>query len=84
MKKKCANNYQKEKDNSIHRCVGERKIDEGYFLFYTSGLKTKIKFKKKYVFNLFGNKLLQGARDIRFMQLQRLINETKYTTYDLS
>lgn len=79
----CANNYANNRKTSS-RCVGERNVVEEYFLFYTSGMKTKVIFRKKYVFNLFGKKILYGTRNKRFNQLHHLINETKYTTYDLS
>lgn len=79
----CAKNYKDEHPDSSGLCVGERKIDEKYFIFYTSGIKTKIIFKKKHVFRI-GWKLLAGERDARFLEFQKLLNETKYTTRDLS
>ena len=79
----CAKNYKDEHPKSTGLCVGERKIDEKYFIFYTSGIKTKVVFKKKHVFPI-GMKLLVGERDARFLKFQKLLNETKYTTRDLS
>lgn len=80
----CAQNYNDEHPGCSGQCVGERKIDEYYFIFYTSGIKTKIVFKNKYVFGLGGSKLLVGERVARFHQFQKLLNETKYTMRDLS
>ena len=79
----CAKNYKDEHPESSGLCVGERKIDEKYFIFYTSGIKTKVIFKKKHVFPI-GIKLLVGEREARFLRFQKLLNETKYTTRDLS
>ena len=80
----CATNFKAEHDASSGNCIGERKIDECYFVFYTSGIKTKIVFKKFYVGNMFQYHLLSGSRTNRFLKLQKLINETRYTTLDLS
>ena len=80
----CATNYKAEHESSSGNCIGERKIDEYYFVFYTSGIKTKIVFKKMYVGNLFRYHRLNGSKATRFLALQNLINETRYTTYDLS
>ncbi len=80
----CAANFKAEHESSSGKCIGERKIDEYYFVFYTSGIKTKIIFRAIYVFNLTHCHLLAGSRISRFRALQKLINETKYTTYDLS
>ena len=79
----CAKNYKDEHPESSGLCVGERKIDEKYFIFYTSGIKTKVMFKKKFVFPI-GIKLLVGERETRFLKFQKLLNEMKYTTRDLS
>ncbi len=80
----CANNYKAEHSNSSQHCVGERKMDESFFVFYTSGIKTKIVFDKMYVSNLFRRHLLFGNKNSRFLSLHRLINKTQYTTFDLS
>ena len=80
----CATNFKAEHESSSGNCLGERKMDECYFVFYTSGIKTKIVFKKMHVGNLFQHHLLSGSRANRFLKLQELINETRYTTLDLS
>lgn len=80
----CTINYKTEHESSSGNCIGERKADENCFVFYTSGIKTKVIFKKIYVFNITHYHLLGGSRSSRFLALQKLINETKYTTYDLS
>ncbi len=80
----CARNYKAEHSNASQCCVGERKIDEGYFVFYTSGIKTKIVFDKMYVSNFFRHHLLSGNKNFRFLDLQFRLNQTRYTTLDLS
>ena len=80
----CANNYKAEHSNASQYCIGERKMDESYFLFYTSGIKTKIVFDKMYVSNFFRHHHFSGNKNIRFLGLQYYLNQTKYTTRDLS
>ena len=80
----CATNFKAEHQTSTGNCIGERKMDEYYFVFYTSGIKTKILFKKMYVGNLFRYHRLSGSKAKRFIELQKLIEETRYTTFDLS
>ena len=80
----CATNFKAEHGTSSGNCIGERKMDEYYFVFYTSGIKTKIVFKKMRVSNIFRYHLLSGSKASRFLELQKLISETRYTTYDLS
>ena len=80
----CANNYKAEHSNASQYCIGERKMDENYFLFYTSGKKTKIIFDKMFVGNLFRHHFLSGNKNARFLGLQHHINQTRYTTLDLS
>lgn len=80
----CANNYQVEHNGATRYCIGERKMDESYFIFYTSGIKTKIVFDKMYVCNLFSHHLLSGNKNFRFLGLQNYLNQTKYTSRDLS
>ena len=80
----CATNFKAEHGTSSGNCIGERKFDEYYFIFYTSGIKTKIVFKIMHVSNLFRYHLLSGSKANRFLQLQKLIGETRYTIYDLS
>ena len=80
----CADNYIAEHPTSSGKCIGERKQDECYFIFYTSGIKTKVVFDKMYVGNILRHHLLSGSKLFRFLALWNLINKTKYTTYDLS
>ena len=80
----CAVNYMAEHNNSSGNCIGERKQNECYFVFYTSGIKTKVVFEKMYVGNILRRHLLFGDKMFRFLALWNLINKTKYTTYDLS
>ncbi|MBR7186153.1 MAG: hypothetical protein IKD43_01495 [Clostridia bacterium] len=80
----CALNYKAEHKNASNCCIGERKSDEAYFLFYTSGIKTKVVFQKHYVANLLRYHLLKGSKASRFHSLQKLICETNFRTYDLS
>ena len=40
----CARNYREENGVQDGRCIAERNISENYYLFYTSGVKTKIVF----------------------------------------
>ena len=80
----CAENYPKEHNRASAICVGERDITKGYFLLYTSGIKTRIVFKRKYVWNFGKFHLLSGSKNKRFLKLQSLLQQTKYTTRDLS
>ena len=79
----CSKNFQDLYQASSGRCIGERNIEKEYFLLYTSGIHTKIVFKKAFVFR-FQNYLLNGSKQQRFLELQKLIAQTKYTTYDLT
>ena len=79
----CARNYAEANPSSSGSCIGERNIEEGYVLLYTSGMQTKIIFKKIFVFS-FQNHVLYGYRRQRFLKLQKLISESKYTTFDLT
>jgi len=80
----CARNYKEEHSNASQYCIGERTIDESCFVFYTSGIKTKIIFDKMYISNLLHHHFLSGYKSHHFHQLQHYINQTKYTTFDLS
>ena len=80
----CAANFKTEHESSSGNCIGERKMDGYYIVFYTSGIKTKILFNKMYVGNVFRYHRLSGSKANRFLELQKLIGETRYTTYDLS
>ena len=77
-------NYKNENPICSNRCVGARKIDDKYFILYTSGVKTKIIFKKLYVLRYNKNNLFTGKRNSRFQEFQRLLGEANYTTFDLS
>lgn len=79
----CARNYAEEHETSSGRCIGERNIEEGYFLFFTNGIKTKIVFKKAFVMD-FGHHFLHGTKRKRFFQLKNRLMQSKYTTYDLT
>ena len=79
----CAENYAKAHQSSDRRCIGERNNEEKYFLLFTSGIQTKIIFKKFFVFYC-QNYCLYGNRQQRFLKLQNKISETKYTTFDLT
>lgn len=80
----CALNYSRENTNSSGKCVGERNIDEMYVLFYTSGVKTKIVFKKRFVGGFFREYLLMGSRETRFQDLTNFLESLSYSTLDLS
>ena len=80
----CAINYKAENKNTCNNCIGERKIDEWYFVFYTSGIKTKIVFEKRFVFNILHKHLLNGSKANRFHSFQKLISQANYQTFDLS
>jgi len=80
----CSINYKAEHKDYSGNCIGERNVVENYFIFYTSGVKTKVVFRKLHVGNMLCYHRLTGSKTARFLSLQNLINETKYTTYDLS
>lgn len=80
----CANNYFALHPSASGKCIGERNIEDFYFLIYTSGVPTKIVFKKKRVSGFFGGSYFIGLRSQRFHNLQKLILEADYTTYDLT
>lgn len=42
----CASNFKAEHETTSGNCIGERKMDEYYFIFYTSGKKQKLYLKK--------------------------------------
>ena len=79
----CAKNFGETHLTNNHRCIGERNMEKGYILLFTNGLQTKIVFRKAFVFP-FQNCLLHGTKQERFLKLQRLLSQTKYTTYDLT
>lgn len=79
----CARNYRAAHPSTSARCIGERKMDEGWFVFYTDGVKTRIVFEELSVFNFFRRPLC-GSKSTRFLALQRRISRAGYTTRDLS
>ena len=80
----CADNFKKEYGDSNGKCVGDRNAQSKYFCFNTSGIKTKIYFKRYYICKLFGGKVLFGKRMQRFHQLQKIIAQLGYRTYDMT
>lgn len=80
----CAAGFRYEHRGASEICVGERKMDEYSFVFYTGAAKTKVVFSRRYVCGLFRRSLFVGTRAQRFLALQRLIGEAGYTTLDLS
>lgn len=82
----CASNFKIEHPESSGKCIGNTNICENYFLLYTSGVKTRVVFRRRFVFNTFWRyHLLSGSKRTRFLQLQRIIQcESKYTTYDFT
>ena len=83
--KACTENFAAENPNFSDKCVGERNILEWCYIFYTSGIKTKVVFKKRFVRNsLFIRRRLVGSKSKRFHELGGLINQVGFTTYDLS
>ena len=80
----CAANFRAGHKNASDSCVGERKIDEGSFLFFTTGVRTRIVFEKSFVFNPFRPHFLKGTKAARFHRLRKHILENGYTTFDLS
>lgn len=80
----CAANYKAIHSSATGNCIGERKVDEFFFIFYTSGIRTKVTFNNRYVADVFHRRLLRGSRTQRFLALQKLIAEARCTTYDLS
>lgn len=80
----CKENFRQERNVFSGNCVADRKIDELCYVFYTSGIKTKIVFKTYYGFNFSKRHILQGSRLSRFNMLRRLINDMGYKTYDMS
>ena len=80
----CSENFKSEHNNASENCIGDRNIEGKYFYLYTSGIKTKIYFKKFYIFNLLGNRIFVGNRTQRFLKLQDTLTQLGYSTYDLT
>ena len=76
----CVVNYCKERgiDPAGVTCVGERDYIEGYFEFWTSGMKTRIVFSKRHLLES------KRRRYERFRSFQCLLNEMGYGTLDLT
>ena len=76
----CVENYCKERgiDPTGVTCVGERDYIEGYFEFWTSGMKTRIVFPKRHFWES------KRHRHQRFRSIQRRLNEMGYGTLDLT
>ena len=76
----CVVNYCKERgiDPTGVTCVGERDCIEGYFEFWTSGMKTRIVFPKRHF------RESKRHRYQRFRSVQCLLNEMGYGTLDLT
>ena len=76
----CVENYCKERglDPTGVTCVGERDCIEGYFEFWTSGMKTRIVFPKRHFWES------KRHRYQRFRSIQCLLNEMGYGTLDLT
>lgn len=82
--KSCSLNFNEEHKNSSEGCVGERNIVDWCYIFYTSGIKTKVIFKKGYVLNIFKNYTLKSSKKKRFHTLSLLINNSGFRTFDMS
>jgi hypothetical protein len=76
----CVVNYANERniDPTSITCVGERDYIEGYFEFWTSGMKTRIVFPKRHFWES------KRHRYQRFRSFQCLLNEMGYGTLDLT
>ena len=82
--KACSENFKNKFSSSSGRCVGDRNIENMFFSFCTSRGEMLSIFKKLYIFNMRGNKLLFGDRIQRFHQLQKIIGQLGFSTYDLT
>ena len=75
----CAKNFASENSLGTSKCVAVRDITKLIFIFY-SNPKTTIVFKKHSLKNIFSGKSAVS----QFLELQKMINQYGYTTYDLS
>ena len=76
---KCAENYAAENALEASKCVAVRDITTLSFTFYTIP-KTKVFFKK-----IFLKDLISGKSAVsKFLDLQKAITRSGYTSYDLS
>ena len=75
----CAKNFALESGTKLNRCVGTRDITTLSFEFYTQP-KVKLVFKNRPIKNF-----IKGKSSIReFVNLQKAIVVSGYTSYDLS
>ena len=74
----CAKNFSLE-NNKFSKCVATRDITTLTFIFYTQP-KTKVIFKKCFLKEFIGGKTAVN----KFLNLQKFIIESGYTSYDLS
>ena len=77
--KDCAMNFSIETGNVINRCVAIRDISTLSYVFYTQP-KTKVSFKN----NCFNNFFIGKSAMSKFTDLQQIIIDSGYTSYDLS
>lgn len=75
----CAKNYAIENTLKASKCVAIRDITKLTFTFYTTP-KTKVIFKKHFLKDIFYGKTATS----KFLDLQRIINQLGYTSYDIS
>lgn len=75
----CLKNYHLEKGKKQSKCVATRDITTLSFTFYTQP-KTTVVFKN----NLFKKLTTGKSAKNKFFDLQKAINETGYSSYDLS
>ena len=75
----CAMNFSLETGNVINRCVAIRDISTLSYVFYTQP-KTKVFFKN----NCFNNFFVRKSATTKFTDLQQIIIDSGYTSYDLS
>lgn len=75
----CAKNYAADNSIEISTCVGTRDVTALSFIFYTTP-KVKVLFKKHFI-----KELIPGMSAFnKFRQMQKIITQLGYTSYDLS
>ena len=79
----CAQNYSQATGHKGN-CIGERDLSTFSVLLYTPGVPTKIIFRRLFSLSLSSPLGLCGTRTRRFLKWTALLDETKYTTRDLS
>lgn len=80
----CSENFNEEYGKSSGTCVGVRNIEKSWFILYTSGVKTKIIFKRSFVFGFSARVLLYGTKTSRFLQFKQKLLDANYTTLDMT